>query len=188
MEIVNFFYELARQCLPIKGFGYGRNTAKGAGNEVYPLVWLDDPILFNSNTQGNPPNSTGDFTVNLDFLDIPDKSDPNKNVALIQARCLTYGLLFMERIRQLKEEPRYALVRWTAISVSEYYDNNAAGWRFTVVLTRALPLLICDIDLAFSKTKTLVTDKPLPNFAVDNPEGCAVFSDKAGLPKFDITI
>lgn len=188
MEIVNFFYELARMCIPVKSFGYGRSNAKGDGNRAYPLVWLDDPILFSSNTQSMPANSTGDFTVNLDFLGIPDANNPAKSVATIQQQMLTIGLLFVEYIRAMKHEPRYSLIKWNAISVSEYYDDNAAGWRFTLIMTRAIPLIICDVPLAFNPSKVFTTDKPLPNFVIDSPDGCAVFNDKEGLPIIPITI
>lgn len=181
MEIVNFFFELARQELTVKSFHYGRNRGKGAGNELMPLIWLDDPILYGGNTQSTPANTTGDYTVNLDILDIPDST---KSIATVQGQCQLIGLALITKIQSIKPSV-FSLVRWNAVTLSEYTDNNAAGWRFTLILTRAIPINIC--AQYFDSTKQFTDVKELADFTVDNPEGCAVFNDKPGLPKFNLT-
>lgn len=176
MQIVNFFYELARQQLGIRSFHYGRNAAKGVGSELMPLIWLDDPVLFG----GNSATGTGDYTVNLDIIDIPGDG---KTVEWVQGACLAAGMALITKIQSLKQR-KFVLSRWTGISLSEYTDNKAAGWRFTFTVTAPMPVNLC-ADY-FDPDKQFPTVENLPDFATDNPEGCAVFNDKPGLPKFSI--
>lgn len=47
--IVDTLYELAKEHLYIKSFVYDAVNEIGNGSELYPLFWLEDPILLNSN-------------------------------------------------------------------------------------------------------------------------------------------
>lgn len=176
MQIVNLFYELARQHLHIKGFRYGKAYEKGAGSDVYPLAWLDDPLNGQSLN-----DATIRHIVSVDFLGIP-KNDAD--VLAVQSAAYLAGLSFKERIRELKNETKINVEGFGYITLRNYYDDNAAGCRFTYTLVGKNPINRC--TEYFDPAKQLEVGKPLPDFNTENPNGCAVFNDKKGLPNFKI--
>lgn len=177
MQIVNFFYELARQHKQIKGFIYGKSYEKGAANEAHPLLWLDDPIY------GQSVNKTLQYTVNVDILGIPENDE---DVLDVQTAAFNAGLAIAEKIKQTRNQTGYSIDGFSFVSLRDYYDNNAAGFRFTYTMVQANPVNRCADD--FDPSKQFPKVDALPNFKVENPDGCAIFSDKTGLPNFKITI
>lgn len=175
MVIVNFFYEIARKHKRLKGFAYGRAGGKGAGEEAHPLLWLDDPIL------GEQVNAALRFTVNLDILGIPATV---AEIPTVQDAAFTTGLSIIEHIKTTMRASNIAVEGFSFVSLAEYYDNNAAGYRFTLRLTSANPVDRCADD--FDDAKQFVKVESLPDFNTENPEGCAVFTDKSGLPNFKL--
>jgi len=175
MQVVNFFYSLARQHALIRGFKYGKPSDKGAGNDKYPLVWLDDPILGQSTGSG----ATLAYTVNVDILGLTENEE---QVTDVQAEALLTGLDFVERIKQLRNSTGFSVSRFSFITVRKYYDDNAAGVRFTFGINQANPVDRCAEN--FNPDKQLTTAQALPVFDVDAADGCAVFTDKKGLPNF----
>lgn len=175
MQIVNFIHELARQHKQINGFIYGKGYEKGAANEAHPLIWLDDPIY------GQTKNNAITYTLNIDILGIPEN---DKEVLSVQSSAFMVGLQLAERIKQTRASTGISIDEYSFLSLRDYYDNKAAGVRFTYYITMANPVERCvnnfDIDKEFPKIESL------PVFKVDNPNGCAIFSNKSGLPNFKI--
>lgn len=176
MQIVNFFYELARQHKLIKGFNYNKSYGKGAGNDSYPLVWLDDPVYGQS-----LGTNALQYTVNVDFLGIPATE---AEVPAVQAEAFLVGLSFAEKIKQIRTNTGFSVERFSFLSLRDYYDDNAAGFRFTYAINQANPVDRCAED--FDPDKQFTKIDALPDFKTDNPNGCAVFSDKKGLPNFRV--
>lgn len=177
MQIVNFIYELAKQHKSINGFIYGKSYEKGAANEAHPLIWLDDPI------HGQIKDNVLTCSVNIDILGIPDN---NEQVLEVQTAAFNTGLSIAEKIKQTRKETGFGIGEYNFLTLRDYYDNNAAGCRFTFTITFANPVNRCAED--FDPSKELPKVEALPDFNVENPNGCAVFSDKTGLPSFKITI
>lgn len=176
MEIVNLFYELARQHKDIKGFRYGKGYEKGAGKDVYPLTWVDDPVTG----QGQADNVIR-YLVNVDILGIP-KSD--KEVLPIQSKAFNVGLSYREQIKVMTPVTGLRVESMSFISLRDYYDDKAAGYRFSYTVIGANPLDRCEIN--YDPNKELTKDQPLPEYDTKNANGCAVFNDKTGLPNFDV--
>lgn len=176
MEIVNLLYNLARTQISVRGFIYGKAYNKGAGTDAYPLVWLDDPITAGT---VNELNSALRYTVNVDILDIP-KSDAD--VLGIQSAALTIGLSFREKLKN--KFGGVSVESFNFITLRDYYDDNAAGVRMTYSIVAPNPLDIC--EEYFDDNKQFLQIKDLPDFSTENPNGCAVFNDKAGLPSFNV--
>lgn len=174
MTVVNIFYELARTNKTVRGFQYKKAYEKGAGNDMYPLVWLDDPIIARS----APRLEQIEYTANVDFLDIPET---DADVERIQSEAQIIGLAFIERMRE-KYTMLGSITAFNSITLRNYYDDNAAGQRFTFTLVLANPVDRCAEYFDESKVFDLKTG--LPEFSVDHPSGCAIFSDI--LPKFDV--
>lgn len=176
MQIVNFFYELARQHKRINGFTYNKSYQKGAGNSMYPLLWLDDPI---------GGQAVGDnvirWSVNIDLLGIPENDD---DTPLVQSEAFDAGLSIIERIKNVRAVTGISVEGFNFLSLRDYYDDNAAGYRFTLSLNQANPVNRCAED--FDPTKQFPNVKTLPDFAVENPDGCAIFNNGSGLPNFKV--
>lgn len=181
MQIIDLFAELSRQHLSINSFVYGKAYEKGPGNNVYPLVWLDDPVQFGSIDNGEIAKALR-YTANVDFLGLPaDKTE----IAAVQDAAFTVGLNFIEKIKETRAALGFGLEGFNGITLSDYYDDDAAGVRFTFTLTAGNPVDRC--AEVFDPEKIFTKTSPLPNFLADNPEGCAVFNEKGGLPNFSLT-
>lgn len=179
MQVVNFFYELARQHKRIKGFYYGKSYEKGAANDNYPLMWLDDPIYGNAiGPDGSNPLA---YTCNVDILGIPAN---NTEVLAVQSEAFTVGLTLAEKIKQTRKVTGFYIGSYSFVSLRDYYDDNAAGYRFTYRILQANPVDRCNED--FDPNKQLPRPDTLPDFNTDNPDGCAIFNNKSGLPNFKI--
>lgn len=177
MQIVNFLYELAREHNKINGFIYGKGYEKGAANEAHPLVWLDDPIY------GQTVNQTIQYTVNVDILGIPENEE---EVLEVQTAAFNVGLTIAEKIKQIFPQTGFKCNDYNFITLRDYYDNSAAGCRFTYTIIQANPVNRCADD--FDPSKEFPKIEALPDFKIENPNGCAVFNDKTGLPNFKINI
>lgn len=172
MQIINLYYELARQHAQIKSFVYGRGFKKGAGNNVYPMVWLDDPIAGQAGG-----NNTIRYTTNIDVLDVPTSE---AQIATVQDAAFSAALAIIEQIKKTRTTSGVNVDAFNFVSLSDYYDDKAAGYRFTISLIAANPVDRC--AEVFDQSKVFDAVKTLPDFLVENPEGCAVFND--GLPTF----
>lgn len=175
MQIVNFLYELAREHRRVNGFIYGRTYEKGAANEAHPLVWLDDPIY------GASAGNTIRYTVNVDILGLPANND---EVLSVQGFALDTGLSMIERIKQVRATSGFSCDAFSFVTLRDYYDNNAAGQRFTLTISQANPVDRCADD--FDPAKQFPKVGALPDFTVENPDGCAIFNDGTGLPNFKL--
>lgn len=171
MEIINRIYDIARQQKGINSFTFNKSYQKGAGNTVYPAVWVDDPI------QGQADgNAALLFTANVDILDLPSASN---TVAAVQDWAFLAGLRVIEKLKQ-----GVTVRGFSFISLRDYYDDNAAGFRFTLSVSLVNPVDRCADDVQPGKQFEPRPDG-LPDFIVDNPTGCAVFGGSS-LPNFSV--
>lgn len=177
MQIVNLFYELARQHKQIKGFVYGKGYEKGAANRAHPLLWVDDPLY------GQSVNQVLQYTVNVDILGIPEN---DKDVISVQTAAFNVGLTLAEKIKKTQPKTGFSVSGFTFLSLRDYYDDNAAGFRFTYTIVQANPADRCADE--FDPQKQFPQVNALPDFEVSHPDGCAVFNDKTGLPNFKIRV
>jgi hypothetical protein len=171
---------LARQHTKINAFFYGKSYEKGAGHEAHPLVWFDDP-LTGATANASSSNTLGvlRFTCNVDFLGIPTNE---KEVLRVQSEAFNVGLEFAEKIR--KATNGVSVPDFSFVTLRDYYDNSAAGCRFTYSIIAANPVDICADE--FDPNGQFKERVGLPIFSIENPNGCAIFRDKKGLPNFTV--
>jgi hypothetical protein len=179
MQIVDFYYLIARENLRINSFTYGKAYRKGSGTDRYPLLWLDDPI-YGQTLALNQFNALS-WTVNVDILGIPSNED---DVMAVQAAAFLVGIGIPERAKVIYKTTGVAITGYKFISLRDYYDDKAAGYRFTYTLSIANPVDLCAND--YNPDKVFSVPSPLPAFIVDNPQGCATFAGRTGLPDFSV--
>lgn len=179
MQIVDFYYMIARENLRIKSFTYGKGYQKGAGTDRYPLIWLDDPIYGQTAAQNQL--KTLSWTTNVDILGIPVD---DQDVIAVQAAAFLIGVGIPERAKIIYKDAGVTINGFSFTSLRDYYDDKAAGYRFTYNITQANPVDRCADD--YDPDKVFTTPSSLPSFAVDSAEGCAIFEGHNGLPNFSV--
>lgn len=183
------FYHLSEKHKLVRGFKYGTlSKDMGIGSEAHPFVFLEQPMYF-----GNTDTTTGTVpvTLNVDFLITPQMLEnygiyPSTEAG--QNLCYHIGLNFIARIRQMIQNGDLdwvsSIASWNWLTLYHFYDNDADGVRFTIVLNVKNQINFCDIGEHFDEEKEFDIKKYLPEIETDDASGCAVFDNK--LPKFSI--
>lgn len=188
-NIVEMFYHLSEKHKLVRGFKYGRlSKDMGIGSEMHPFVFLEQPLYF-----GNTDTTTGTVpvTLNIDFLITPQMLENYGIYPSTEAgQNLMYhiGLNFIAKIRQMIRDGEIdwatSVDGWNWITLYHFYDNDALGVRFTIVLNVRNQINFCDIDEHFDEEKEFDIKKYLPEIETDDAQGCVVFDNK--LPKFSL--
>jgi len=175
-NIIDIFRNQAREHKAVRAFYYNRNYELGSGKDHYPLFWLDDPMT------GQNRNNVFTNSVNFSILFLPDKEH---TVAGLQSLAFSIGLNIIERIKKYGNELGISILPdWSYLTLSDYYDDNACGCRFSVSFTQANMQNLCLIDEQFDTAKQFTADSPLKDFDVLPANHCEVFTDK--FPVFDL--
>lgn len=174
--IIDIFSSQARQHKAIKAFYYNRNYEMGSGKDIYPLLWLEDPIA------GRNHNNTFSNSVNFCVLLLPTEEH---SAAYLQNLAFSIGLNILERIKKHSTELGVGILPdWSYLTLSNYYDDNACGCRFSVNFTQANMQNLCLIEEQFDADKEFEVNDILKNFDVSPAHNCEVFTHK--LPQFDL--
>lgn len=175
-RITNIFYTQARQHKSLKAFYYGRNYELGSGKDLYPLLWLEDPLT------GHNRSNVFSNSVNFSILLLPDKEH---SIAGLQSLAFSMGLNIIERIKKHGNELGVSVQSdWSYLTLSNYYDDNACGCRFSVNFTQANMQNLCLIDEQFDVDKQFEEMSALNSLDVSPANTCQVFTDK--FPVFDL--
>lgn len=188
-NLVSLFYHLSEKHKLVRGFKYGRlSKDMGIGSEAHPFVFLEQPLYF-----GNTDTTTGTVpvTLNVDFLITPQMLENYGIYPSTEAgQNLMYhiGLNFIGKIREMIKDGDVdwisSIASWNWLTLYHFYDNDALGVRFTIVLNVRNQINFCDIDEHFDEEKEFDIKKYLPEIDTDSAQGCAIFSNK--LSKFDL--
>ncbi len=175
-SIIDIFNTQARQHKTLKAFYYERNYELGSGKDLYPLLWLEDPLT--GHNRGNVFSNS----VNFSILFLPGKEH---SVAGLQNLAFSIGLNIIERIKKHGNELGVSLQPdWNYLTLSNYYDDNACGCRFSVNFTQANMQDLCLIDEQFDAGKQFEGTCALKGFDISPANTCEVFTDK--FPVFDL--
>ena len=188
-NLVELFYKLSEKHKLVRGFKYGTlSKDMGIGSEAHPFVFLEQPMYF-----GNTDTTTGTVpvTLNVDFLITPQMLEnygiyPSTEAG--QNLCYHIGLNFIARIRQMIQngdlEWISSIASWNWLTLYHFYDNDAEGIRFSLILNVKNQINFCDTDEHFDENKEFDLKKYLPEIETDDASGCSIFSNK--LSKFDL--
>lgn len=170
--IINTFKELAKKHKLIQSFYYDKNYELGEGNELHPMFWLEEPI-YGAN---NGKNGEGFYvTVSFCILLIPNE---DRNEQRCQELALSCGLNIIEKLKRNEDSEVTVKNDWTWVTLSDYYDNNSSGCRFTVNLYIPSIANWCLLDEQFDDDKEFEIKEPLNDFNVNANSKCEVFTNK----------
>lgn len=170
--IIKEFRELARKHKLIKSFYYDKNYEIGEGNEIHPLFWLEEPI-YGTNDGANGQGFYN--TVTFSILLIPDT---DRDVKRCQELAFSCGLNIIEKIKRNEDDFFTVKPDWNYLTLSDYYDNNSAGCRFTVNLYCRNITDLCLLDEQFDNCGSFVCPEPMNDFKVKPESPCETFTNK----------
>lgn len=173
-SIIQLLRKQAREHKALRAFYYKRNYELGAGNDLHPLFWLEDPI------SGRNQQHVFTNKVNFSILFIPKNEE---EVLRFQNLAFSVGLNILERIKADTHSVVTVLPTWTYLTLRDYYDNNACGCRFSVDFVQRNMQDLCLIEEQFDTNKEFDDTSTLLDFEV---KGSEVFEGK--LPVFDLKI
>lgn len=174
MTIVQLIKEFARTHQNIKSFNYAPVNRMGAGNTVYPTVWVEDPLRLTGDHKG-----LQSWEVNVAILGQPGTQAEEPAV---QTAAMNIG----QRLVKYLNDTRAISATYSALTLREYYDDDAAGARYTLRISTVSGLDLC-LDPFDPEKQLQGVAVNLPQFDLEDPEGCAVFAEKVGaLPNFTL--
>jgi len=176
-NIIELFKTQAREHKTIKSFMYCRNYEKGSGKDIYPLFWMEDPI------SGQNRENVFRNSVSFSILFTPQKGQTKES---LQNLAFSIGLNIIERIKKDERSAVSIESGWSYLTLSDYYDDNAIGCRFTVGFTQRNMQNLCLIDEQFDENKEFDKKEGLKDFDITPSNSCEVFTNK--LPVFDLKI
>ena len=126
----------------VESFGQGESDDHAiTGSDLYPRVFLEYPFVSNYTERG----ITWKLVIILTDIELKERTDE------VDKLSLTYDILndILEKFRQ--EQESYILVDTSinCVSLTEYSDDNCAGWRCEFDINQAIPMNRCDISDQF---------------------------------------
>lgn len=180
-RIVETFKDVCQKHKLIKSFIYNRTYELGSGNDLHPLVWLEDPIYISNYGQAG---GAFEYSVNFSVLLIPQQNGITFQEC--QDLALSTGLNIIEYIKKYRAKKDLYKIKdgYTGLTLQHYYDDNTAGARFSIVIQMVNPTNICLLDEQFDEDKTFEVKELINDFDLTPASNCVTFVDK--LPQFDI--
>ena len=189
-NIIDTFYGLSKEHKLVRSFIYDRiSKKKGTGEQLYPSVFLEDPIYIRSS---KPMDGKVPVQVNFDITCLPHAFN-NYNVKQLteeecQNVCHQIALHFVAKLRQdnkeLETRNGVEVKDYSFITLRNWGDDNAAGVRCTLNLLVDSDIQLCDIDEHFDPEKEFDLGRLLDDVDTDNAAGCVTFDYK--LPKIKL--
>lgn len=189
-NIIDTFYGLSKEHKLVRSFIYDRiSKKKGTGEQLYPSVFLEDPIYIRSS---EPMDGKVPVQVNFDVTCLPHAFN-NYNVKQLteeecQNVCHQIALHFVAKLRQDNKEWEtrngVEVENYSFVTLRNWGDDNAAGVRCTLNLLVDSDIQLCDIDEHFDPEKEFDLGRLLDDVDTDNAAGCVTFDYK--LPKIKL--
>lgn len=186
-NIVDTFYQLSKEHKLIRSFIYNRvSKVKGTGEDLYPMVLLEDPIYIRSSS---PTDGKIPVQINFDITCLPQAFNNFNTRQLSEEECQNVchqiALHFIAKLRQDNKdwETRNGIdvSDYSFLTLRNWGDDNAAGVRATMNILVDSDIQLCDIDEHFDPEKEFNLGKLLNDVDTDNAAGCVQFDYK--LPK-----
>lgn len=183
-SIIRTFYNIAREHKLVRGFKYDRlSKGSGIGEENHPLVFLEDPIYVGDSTLND---GSVRCTVNFDVVMTPQAFENYNVKQLSPEECQTIShaiaLNFVAFIKDMEhhyedyDDEMYntsmKVLSYNFVTLRNWYDNNAAGVRCTMIITVDNPINYCDLEEHFNEDKEFDLGELLQPIDTNDAEGC----------------
>ena len=175
--IIDTFKQQAREHKTIQAFYYNRTNEQGSGKEIYPLFWLEDPLV------GRNIDNIFRSSANFSILFVPSQHD---SIEHLQNMAFSIGLNILERIKSNSNSLITIEPNWSYFTLRDYYDDAACGCRFSVNFIQRNMQNICLIEEQFAGDIDFEVKHGLKQFDVLPSNACEIFTNK--LPEFDLKI
>lgn len=189
-NIINTFYDLARQHNLIRSFTYDRvSKGMGTGEKDYVQFFLEDPIYIKDAT---PITGTVQCVVNFDITCLPHAFS-NYDVEQLtpeecQNVCHQIGLHFVAKLRELNKDfdtrNGIEVLKYSFITLRNWGDDKAAGVRCTMTLSVENDIQLCNLEEHFDPEKEFNLGNLLSDINTDDAHACETFDYK--LPKINL--
>lgn len=197
-SIIRTFYNIAREHKLIRQFKYDRlSKSAGVGEDNHPLVFLEDPIYVADSTLND---GSVKCTINFDVVMTPQAFSNYNMKQLTPEECQTVAhsiaLNFVAKLKDIEkyyekyDETLYNtsmhVLSYNFVTLRNWYDNNAAGVRCTMVISVDNPINYCDLEEHFDPEKEFDINDLLQPINTDDAAGCIDVTFDYKLPHFKI--
>lgn len=176
-DLVQYLYTIAKEHKLIRGFKYDQITkGMGTGEDMYPLLFVEDPIFYNYNAT---TAGTCSVNVNIDVLFLPQSLENYDVEQLNPLDCqnLAHSVILniLARIRHdaIQNDSDVTVRDYSLLTLRHWGDDDASGMRISMKLTVKNDIYLCDIDEHFDTGKTLDVQSILSDISTDDAEGCS---------------
>lgn len=194
-KIVNTFFQIAKEHKLVRSFRYDKlSKSQGTGEENYPQVFLEDSILIdNSTTTGG----TSLLTLNFDVTMTPQAFN-NFNVRQLSVEecqnvSMEIALNIIAKLRDMQlhydeydddDLVQMSVERWNFLTLRNWYDNDCAGVRCTLICSIQNEINFCDLEEHFDPNKEFDLGELLSDIDTDSANSCINFTYK--LPRITL--
>lgn len=198
-SIIRTFYNISREHKLVRQFKYDRlSKGSGIGEENHPLVFLEDPIYVGDSTLND---GSVRCTVNFDVVMTPqafENFDVDKQLSPEECQTVAHSIAlnFVAKLKDIStnydkyDENEYntsiKVISYSFITLRNWYDNNAAGVRCTMVISVDNPISYCDLEEHFDDSKEFDLGELLNPINTDDAQGCFDVSFDYKLPRITL--
>ena len=183
-SIIRTFYNISKEHKLIRGFKYDRlSKSAGVGEDNHPLCFLEDPIYVADSTLSD---GSVRCTVNFNIIMTPQAFENYNTRQLSVEECQTVAhaiaLNYVAKIKDIEkhyeeyDDEEYntsmKVISYSFVTLRNWYDDNAAGVRCTMVITVDNPINYCDLEEHFDPNKEFNLGELLQPINTDDAQGC----------------
>lgn len=190
-NIVNTFYTLAKEHKLIRTFKYDSlSKSLGIGEDKYPLLFLNEPILLtNKNITNGQVTAQVNFEVLLTLQQLENYNIKQPTPQDAENIAYHIALNMIAKLRQDRNDDEnpseVSVISYSFLTLERFGDDAAYGVRCTLNLAVDNDITLCDVDEHFDENKEINISNLLSDIDTNNPSGCVTFDYKLPKIKFD---
>lgn len=187
-QVYDLLKKLSQEHKLINSFKYEMlSKSAGSGEDIYPLVFLEMPLLFGSL---KPFDGAVPVQFNFDIVLNPQALHNYDVTQLTSVSCQEIASQiaqqFIARMRNLYKagESTVSIVDYSIRTLQRWYDDSSYGVRVSVNANLQNEINFCLDDDYFDPEKEFKINDVLPEIDTDNASGCVELSYKLPDIKF----
>lgn len=181
-QVYDLMKRVSREHRLIQCFKYDMlSKSAGVGEDLYPLVFLEMPIYFNSvGVQDGTVPTTFNFDIVLNPQALENYDVPQLKDVSCQEIASQVAQQMIAHIRNLYKEGEtdVNVQSYSIMTLQRWYDDNSYGVRVTVYGSIKNEIGFCSDDDYFDPSKEFSKDTLLQPIDTDDASGCQELSYK----------